>query len=140
MIAPDSMEVDEILSACLVIDRRRPGTNEFGEEIPEIDVDVMAIEPSLVDCHYEVRAESRFLIVGQGARLWRWFHDVNRGRFVAAILNMLKLDIEVCGRGKQREIEGTVAKEIFPIAPMTLFFVVTKDVENLLVGSRSAGR
>ena len=35
------MEVDEILDACLVIDRRRPGTNEFGEEIPEIDVDIM---------------------------------------------------------------------------------------------------
>ena len=57
MIAPDPMEVDEILDGCLVVDRR-PGTNEFGEEIPEIDVDIMAIEPSLVNRHYNVRAES----------------------------------------------------------------------------------
>ena len=94
MIAPYSMEVDDLLNACLVIERR-PGTDEFGEEIPEVDVNVMALEPSLVNGIYDILADSWFSVVRLGVRLWTRTGYVDGCRFVAAILDLFKLNFEV---------------------------------------------
>ena len=73
--------------------RRNLETDKLGDEIPEIDIDVVTAKPMLISGIYDLRTSSVVPHIIRCIRFEMWSDEVNRCGFIAAILNVFKLNL-----------------------------------------------
>lgn len=112
--------------------------DEFGDESPEIDIDVMTTKPLLMDGVYHSRAICSVAPIASSVRFIMWSYEVNRGGFITAILNMLELDLLEQYSGSENE--RSVAKEILTREPMVELSVVANASKDSFIGGRAVIR
>ena len=67
----------------------------LGDEIPEIDIELMATKSLLIDGEYYARTMScvSTIIIASGKRSKFWSYAMNRGGFFTAVLDLFELDL-----------------------------------------------
>ena len=136
MLAPYLMDRYNIFNCRSLLTRRNLDRDKLGNEIPKIYIDVVTTELLLIDRVYNGRTICRVIGEAPGMRFIMWSYEVNRGGLVAAVLNMLKLDLRKRQSGVENEGAGT--KEIITIESVIPFPCVAKVSKDLFVGGWGA--